>query len=1021
MPVAYESDGPVSFPASNSNAAITVALPATRPLGSVLLMVVCSRLISDTIGTAPVGYTLLTGFPKSSGTASGGRIWVYARVVDGTESAPTVACSSAVTGNSGDLWCASLYCYSGVDTSGGIQGIVDGAATVQDASGTTTCTYPALTITNADSMLLRFLWRIRDAADTFTPTATWNEREDIGSTVRTGGQHHFQDKLATASGAQATVTVAPSNTTAARYLAITMALKAIRPPKTASVSDGFALTDACQPTRLPTFTTLIDDFNRADGPVYAGAGAAVWDSQVYGGTGTTPGVVSGNVLDNGGVMSAFGLASDFDLVVDVVATPTTSLGFQFCVRHVDAHSPLYDAGMSVGFDWGTQTWWPGYHVDGVGYALSSPIAGSPPVAGESFWFRKRGGVFQMYRRPTAGGPWTLFWQPNLGFSLVGPFVVGGPTAKLDNIRGGPLVKLRSVADGFALTDQATPVKAAAPIAYTRTPADSFGLTDTRTRAVGVKRTLADTFGLTDARTRTINWKRSRADTFGLTDSEREARGKRISDGFALTDATVRAKGKRATVSDTFGLTDAERETRGKKLADTFGLTDARTRAVAFKRTVADAFGLTDARKATHVVVRSDTFGLTDARTRTVAFKRACADSFGLTDSESEGRGKRIADGFGLTDARVVARATKRTVADGLALADSCSPALIAAPLTQSVSDSFALTDSGSISWTANRSTDEQFLLTDATSRTRQTKRTVSDGFALTDARKATHVVVRADGFALTDARARTVGYRRTRIETFGLTDARAVVRAIKRTRADGLALTDVRTLARAIKRTRVDTFGLTDAERETRGKRISDTLGLSDQRTRTIAWKRTRPETFALSDVCTPIKTSVGQHTRLVSDTFGLTDTRTRRVTWHRSRADSFALTDQIVRVRGHRRTRADTFGLTDQVARVRAIRRTRADGFAFTDLATPQLTLGSRHWTRTVADSIVFTDTRARVRAQRITDGFALTDARTRRLPGSEPNRMRLRSRTRVWRRSSGNEVWPTRSRSRTRSSSSE
>jgi hypothetical protein len=220
--VQYESDGGTVWAAANNNNAVTVPLPATRPLGSVLLFVAWCRLISAA-APAPSGYTLLGTY--TSGTASGGRIWVYAKEVVGGETDPSVT-PAGVTGTSGDAWGACIYCYSGVNLSGGISAILDGTPTTTDASGTTTCTYPALTITNADSMLVRLLARFRDAADTFTPTATWNEREDASTTNRLGGQHHLQDKLATASGAQASVTVAPSNTTAARYLAVTLALKA---------------------------------------------------------------------------------------------------------------------------------------------------------------------------------------------------------------------------------------------------------------------------------------------------------------------------------------------------------------------------------------------------------------------------------------------------------------------------------------------------------------------------------------------------------------------------------------------------------------------------------------------------------------------------------------------------------------------------------------------------------------------------------------------------------------------------
>jgi hypothetical protein len=227
MAIAYESDGGTVFAASANNNAITVTLPATRPVGSVLYFVGFSRLITDVVGTAPSGYTLLNTF--TSGTASGGRIWVYAKEVVGGESAPTFACTSAVTGNSGDLWGACIYCFSGVDLSGGISAIHDGTPTTTDASGTTTCTYPtSASNSKVGNQIVRFLARFRDAADTFTPTASplHDEHEDASSTVRTGAQHHFQGRTTTATGTQASVTVAPSNTTAARYLAVTALLKA---------------------------------------------------------------------------------------------------------------------------------------------------------------------------------------------------------------------------------------------------------------------------------------------------------------------------------------------------------------------------------------------------------------------------------------------------------------------------------------------------------------------------------------------------------------------------------------------------------------------------------------------------------------------------------------------------------------------------------------------------------------------------------------------------------------------------
>jgi len=226
MAVAFESDGGVVFAVSANNNAITVTLPATRPTGSVFYLIAWSRLITDTVGTTPSGYTLLTGWPKTSATASGGRLWVYGRVVTSSETAPTIAMANAATGTSGDLWGACIFCYSGIDTTGTLDATIESTPTTTDAAGTTTCTYPALTTTTTEAMIVRFLVRFRDAADTFTETATWNEREDANSTIRTGAQFHLQDKLSTGTpGSQASVTVAPSNTTSSRYLAVTMALR----------------------------------------------------------------------------------------------------------------------------------------------------------------------------------------------------------------------------------------------------------------------------------------------------------------------------------------------------------------------------------------------------------------------------------------------------------------------------------------------------------------------------------------------------------------------------------------------------------------------------------------------------------------------------------------------------------------------------------------------------------------------------------------------------------------------------
>lgn len=245
MAVAFESVGGNSWASSTSNAAITTSLPGTRPVGSVLLFVIHHMAIGGSVTTAPSGYTLLTGYPVSSATSQGGRIWVYAKIVAGGETAPSFACDGT-TGTSGQEWGGCIFCYSGVDTSGGIQGIVDATGTPTDAAGTTVCTYPAVTTVTDGAMLFRALRRLRDSTDTFTPTAGHNERQDDGTTARLGGQFHAQDKLAGAAGVQAAADVTPSNTSSARYLAISIALKPVvsGTALTLSVDDTLSLADS---------------------------------------------------------------------------------------------------------------------------------------------------------------------------------------------------------------------------------------------------------------------------------------------------------------------------------------------------------------------------------------------------------------------------------------------------------------------------------------------------------------------------------------------------------------------------------------------------------------------------------------------------------------------------------------------------------------------------------------------------------------------------------------------------------
>jgi hypothetical protein len=231
MPIAYQSVGAVTYVASANNTAFAPPLPATRPTGSLLLLVAHTRLTTATL-TTPSGWTLLTGFPRTSTTTpSGGKLWVFGKEVVGGETAPSLAFTGPATGASGDNCAGFVICYSGVDVSSSLANVFDAAVQFTDAAGTTTCTYPAITTATNGAQIVRTLCRYQDLAVTFTPTASpvHAERVDSSTTNRTGSQEHLQDMTAATAGVQAAVTVAPSSNTSIRYIAATMALKPTAP------------------------------------------------------------------------------------------------------------------------------------------------------------------------------------------------------------------------------------------------------------------------------------------------------------------------------------------------------------------------------------------------------------------------------------------------------------------------------------------------------------------------------------------------------------------------------------------------------------------------------------------------------------------------------------------------------------------------------------------------------------------------------------------------------------------------
>lgn len=219
----FRAAGTAVFSANNVANPTTLAPTknASTVTGDLMVLVTESRSITATVST-PSGWTLVSGFPKRSATASGGSIYIFVRLADGTASdAPSVRWSGVTTGTTGDSCGARILSYSSATPN------ADGTPpAANDASSTTSITIPAHTTSLTNSLVIGVAIRINDTAHTFT-VATFTERYDGHTTSGTGHGTVVAEKINAAAGSSGTATVTPSKTTASRTLAVSFGLAAI--------------------------------------------------------------------------------------------------------------------------------------------------------------------------------------------------------------------------------------------------------------------------------------------------------------------------------------------------------------------------------------------------------------------------------------------------------------------------------------------------------------------------------------------------------------------------------------------------------------------------------------------------------------------------------------------------------------------------------------------------------------------------------------------------------------------------
>ena len=198
--------------------------PAGREVGNLLVLVTNSRGIGASAAT-PSNWNTVTGFPVTSGTASGGKIYIFTRIADGTATDnASFAWSSLTTGTSGDSASARILAFRNTrETRDAIAG------TPTDQAATTTFNIPAITTAVNGAIIIGLAMRVHDTAHTFT-ISTYTERFDGHTNSGTGHGTFVAEIVRGTAGTQAAQAVTPSNTTSMRVLATAVSFQSQNDP-----------------------------------------------------------------------------------------------------------------------------------------------------------------------------------------------------------------------------------------------------------------------------------------------------------------------------------------------------------------------------------------------------------------------------------------------------------------------------------------------------------------------------------------------------------------------------------------------------------------------------------------------------------------------------------------------------------------------------------------------------------------------------------------------------------------------
>lgn len=744
---------------------LTPGLPATRVNGDVMLLFTSCRLASAAV-TAPAGWTQLLNVAGTTELA------LFARVVDGTETAPTVTWTGMTTGTSGSSAQAQIVSWSGLSTD--LASIVDvlGAVVNQAASTTASSGGAAITTSTAGAAVMILSSRQDDAGTwAILPTSDgvgWGKV--VATATTTTGSDHAQEWQWGNKPSAGVVAAKTFTLSGASSFASSGVMIALKP-----AAAGSALTQGPGDS-----LTLSDDY-----------------TSDFGLNIDVPGLADSMALtDNVTILitSEKTFADSVSLGDAVVKAPSMSISDS--VAAIDSTSSavarVQSDSMALGDSAIADTGRMMDLADSVSMTDSASRSAAVGVADVSV-------LTDAIQRATGLGVVdSVALIDAIGISsarsiadastLTDAVAIVASLGIADAVTFADLV---AIATALGVSDSAAVVDAIA-VASSRVAVDTFALIDIAVLAAALG--VSDNFAAADAIGVAVTL--GIVDSGTLADVVSQAVSRSQSDSMTITDAANTTGDGGITINDTFAFTDLTEISVGKTLADSAVWAEALS--WQYGKSMSDTLSLTDGVSLDTGKGFSDSVSLTDGLSRLTELIRG--DSLVVIDAAAIS--SFVALGDILTMVEVLARATDLQLADFTSIVESIGSSIfvvqadsivltdnVAALRSVVLTDSLGFLESTSIAAVLQRA--DTLGMTDgvAVDATGSLVQSVNDALTFVDAVGVQVLKSLADSAGLMDSISRDVA--QSFVEAMQMVDAVDTQGSYQRAASDALSLTDV--------------------------------------------------------------------------------------------------------------------------------------------------------------------------------------------------------------------------------------